>query len=207
MRPASWGAPISWEQADPFAVSCSSGGVPWFVKAELWRWGRDWSYYVPNLKTTACGFFRFNPGLLPVLWPAIVLKTQGAFWWCQAVAVQSRGVCASGVWRLNVLYYFFLAIVTEESRPGLNCAANLHNSLSFLPPRGRSILQLLPIPQTGNLPFWYGFEQHWIHRAVFSTAEWVQEVQVTSGTWEPPAADLSPLAVLVCLERQRERER
>jgi hypothetical protein len=24
MRPASWGAPISWEQADPFAVSFSS---------------------------------------------------------------------------------------------------------------------------------------------------------------------------------------
>jgi len=23
IRPSSWGAPISWEQADPFAVSCS----------------------------------------------------------------------------------------------------------------------------------------------------------------------------------------
>lgn len=22
-RPASWGAPISWEQADPFSVSCT----------------------------------------------------------------------------------------------------------------------------------------------------------------------------------------
>ena len=47
----------------------------------------------------------------------------------------------------------FFAVVTEESWPGLNCAADLHNSLSFLPPRGRSIFQLLPIPQTGNLTF------------------------------------------------------
>lgn len=38
MRPASWGAPISWEQADPFAVLYSNvcyGLWPDFLKSEF----------------------------------------------------------------------------------------------------------------------------------------------------------------------------
>lgn len=53
---------------------------------------------------------------------------------------------------------FFPATVLEEGWSGLSSAADLHHSLSFLPPRGRSIFQLLPIPQTGKLTFWYGLE-------------------------------------------------
>lgn len=48
---------------------------------------------------------------------------------------------------------FFPAAVLEEGWPGLNSAANLHHSLSFLPPGGRSIFQLLPVPQTGKRTF------------------------------------------------------
>jgi len=29
VRPSSWGAPISWEQADPFAVSRINTGIIW----------------------------------------------------------------------------------------------------------------------------------------------------------------------------------
>lgn len=90
---------------------------------------------------------------------------QRMLWWCHITASLIVRLFRA---QLGMLFgneggmfcnSFFLALVPEESRPGLHCAANLHYSLSFLPPRGRPIFQLLPIPQTGNGTFWYEFEQ------------------------------------------------
>lgn len=85
-----------------------------------------------------------------MLLPMILLNAQAVF---QCLSCRAFQYLLSGILFLNMTIFsnaFFLATVLKEGWPGLNSAANLHHSLSFLPPGGRSIFQLLPIPQTGK---------------------------------------------------------